>query len=86
MDAATAKKVMAPHDTPTPAGILQLGLGFWASKTMLSAVELGVFTQLGHGPLHADALTAKLGLHARAARDFLDTLVSLGMLERNGDV
>ena len=29
----------------TPDGILQLGLGFWASKTLLSAVELGVFTQ-----------------------------------------
>jgi hypothetical protein len=35
----------------TPEGILQLGLGFWASKTLLSAVELGVFTELGRGPL-----------------------------------
>ena len=66
----------------TPEGILQLGLGFWASKTLLSAVELGVFTELGHGPLSADDLIARLGLHRRSAHDFLDALVALGMLER----
>ena len=66
----------------TPEGILQLGLGFWASKTLLSAVELGVFTELGHGPLSADDLIARLGLHRRSAYDFLDALVALGMLER----
>ena len=66
----------------TPEGILQLGLGFWASKTLLSAVDLGVFTELGHGPLSADDLIARLGLHRRSAYDFLDALVALGMLER----
>ncbi len=67
----------------TPAGIMQLGLGFWASKTLLSAVELGVFTELAGGPLPLDALQARLGLHDRGARDFLDALVALGMLDRN---
>ena len=33
-------------DEPSPRAILELGLGFWASKTLLSAVELGVFTTL----------------------------------------
>jgi hypothetical protein len=37
--------------TLTPERILHLGLGFWGSKTLLSAVELGVFTQLAQGPL-----------------------------------
>ena len=32
------------HDQPDPGKILQTGLAFWASKTLLSAVELGVFT------------------------------------------
>jgi hypothetical protein len=41
----------ASSEPLTPEGILQLGLGFWASKTLLSAVELGVFTELGRGPL-----------------------------------
>ena len=66
----------------TPANIMQLGMGFMASKTLLSAIELGVFTQLSNGPRSAEELTASLGLHQRAARDFFDALVSLGMLER----
>ena len=64
---------------PDPAPILQLGLGFWGSKTLLSAVELGVFTELADGPLDVETLR-RLGLHPRAARDFLDALVALGML------
>ncbi len=66
----------------TPESILQLGLGFWASKTLLSAIELNVFTELAKGPLEAAALQKRLGLHARSARDFFDTLTSLGMLTR----
>ncbi|HWS53449.1 MAG TPA: methyltransferase [Pyrinomonadaceae bacterium] len=66
-----------------PEQIMQLGLGFWASKTLLSAVELGLFTELARGPLDAATLGERLGLHPRASRDFLDALVSLRMLERD---
>jgi hypothetical protein len=69
----------------TPEKILQTGLAFWASKTLLSAVEMGVFTELANGPERFDALSGRLGLHARSARDFLDTLVALGFLKRDGD-
>ena len=31
---------------PSPEHILQVGMGFWASKTLLSAVELELFTVL----------------------------------------
>ena len=75
---------MAEH--PTPEGILQLGLGFWGSKTLLSAVELGVFAELGKGPVDTDDLVQRIGLHRRSARDFLDSLVALGMLRREGDL
>lgn len=68
----------------TPESIMQLGLGFWGSKTLLSAIELGVFTELAPAPLAAAELTARLNLHGRGARDFFDTLVALGMLEREG--
>ena len=51
----------------TPDGIMQLGFGFWGSKTLLSAVELGLFTELAKGPLDEAALTARLG----AARGWL---------------
>jgi len=67
---------------PTPERILQVGLGFWASKALLSAVEMGLFTELARHPENLDAVQARLGLHPRAARDFLDTLVALGFLER----
>src|ERR687883_1138993 len=66
----------------TPERILGLGLGFWGSKTLLSAVELGLFTELAKGPLDAEALRQRLGLHPRSSRDFFDALVALGLLER----
>jgi hypothetical protein len=75
----------ATHTHPTSEGILQLGLGFWGSKTLLSAVELGVFSALAEGPQDTETLRRRLGLHPRGARDFFDALVALGMLEREGD-
>ena len=69
----------------TPDKIMELGTAFWGSKTLLSAVELGVFSELANGPLDADTLRDRLGLHPRSARDFFDALVALGMLERDGD-
>jgi SAM-dependent methyltransferase len=72
---------------PDPGAIMQVGTAFWASKTLLSAVELGLFTELAaNGPGDADALRERLGLHPRAARDFLDALVALGMLDRTNGV
>jgi hypothetical protein len=77
---------VAPNTDLTPAPILELGLAFWGSKTLLSAVELGVFTELAGGPLSRQDLTGRLGLHQRGARDFLDALVALGMVEREGEI
>src|SRR5437762_671572 len=62
--------------------ILQVGLGFWPSKTLLSAIEMELFTELAQRPESLETLTARLGLHSRSARDFLDALVALGFLER----
>ncbi len=69
----------------TPERIFSLGLAFWGSKTLLSAVEIGLFTELAKGSLDFETLTERLMLHPRSARDFLDALVALGMLEREGD-
>ena len=68
-----------------PSHILQVGTGFWASKTLLSAVELQLYTHLGDGPLTGAELESRLGLHERATYDFLDALVSLHLLARDGD-
>ena len=69
----------------TPDAIMQLGFAFWGSKTLLSAVEMGLFTALADGPLTAEELRARLKLHPRSVRDFLDALVALGQLERTDD-
>jgi hypothetical protein len=76
-------------DTPhyggndTPDAIMRLGLGFMASKALLSAVELGLFTLIAKGPLAAEEIRVRLGLHSRGLHDFLDALVALGMLEKH---
>ena len=36
-------------EQPTPEQILKIGLGFWPAKVLLSAVEMGLFTELAHG-------------------------------------
>ena len=70
----------------TPEHIMQVGMGFWASKTLLSAVELGVFSTLADAPADLPTLQKKLALHQRSARDFLDALVALKLLERENGI
>jgi O-methyltransferase domain/Dimerisation domain len=64
---------------------MQVALGFFASKALLSATELGLFSELADGALTLETISSRLGLHARGARDFLDALVALGVLERHGN-
>ena len=65
---------------------MQLGLAFCSSKTLLSAIELGLFTELAKSPLSASDLRDRLKLHPRSALDFFDALVALGMLEREDGI
>jgi len=69
--------------TPSPNRILEIGCGFRASKVLLSAIELGVFTVLAEQSLDAAALMRQTGLHERGVRDFFDSLVALGFLRRS---
>ena len=62
--------------------IMQIGTGFMASKTLLSAVEMELFTELAKHPEDLATLSGRLGLHPRSAHDFLDALVALRLLER----
>lgn len=68
----------------SPTRIIETGMGFWASKVLLTAVNIGLFTRLGRGPASAQKLKEKLGLHERGLYDFLDALVAMGFLERKG--
>jgi hypothetical protein len=80
------EEIAMSSSAPSPANILQIGMGFMASKTLLSAVEMEVFTELAKHPEDLETLTGRLGLHPRSSRDFLDSLVSLGFLERKDGV
>ena len=68
----------------SPAKIMEVGLGFMASKTLLAAVDLGLFTFLVDGERKGKEIADALGLHDRGLYDFLDTLVALGFLGRDG--
>ncbi len=68
-----------------PSHIMEVGTGFWPSKILLSAVELELFTHLGDESMTAGEIEQRLELHPRATYDFLDALVALRFLERDGD-
>jgi hypothetical protein len=72
-------------DQLDPGHIMQTATAFWASKVLLTAVELDLFTALGDGPMTAPELGKALGLHPRGTYDFFDALVALKFLDRDGD-
>jgi hypothetical protein len=69
----------------TPDHILEVGMGFFASRTLLSAVEMKLFSIMGNDELSGDEIGERLALAVRGRDDFLDALVSLGFLTREGD-
>ena len=69
----------------TPARIMDVGMAFWPARTLLTAVKLGVFSELGNAAMTGEDLRDALGLHPRSTPDFFDTLVALRFLERDGD-
>ena len=68
-----------------PSHIMQTATAFWASKVLLTAVELDVFSALDDAPMTASQLGKHLGLHPRGTYDFFDALVALHFLSRDGD-
>jgi hypothetical protein len=76
---------MAEPPQLDPGHIMQVGMGFWPSKTVLSAVELDLFTHLGGDAFTGEEIREKLDLHPRGIYDFLDTLVAVHILDRDGD-
>lgn len=70
----------------SPERILQTGMAFWGSKTLLTAVEIELFTDLAKHPGDLESVQGRMGLHPRGARDFLDALVALGFLQRDNGI
>jgi hypothetical protein len=71
---------------PDPANIMKIGMGFFASKVLLTAVNEGLFTYLAHKSQSIPEIKNEMGWKCtdRHAMDFLDTLHSLGFLKREG--
>jgi precorrin-6B methylase 2 len=67
-----------------PSRLFEVGMGFFASKVLLTAVKLELFTYLAEKPLTGKQIKHRLCLHGRGLYDFLDALVALGFLERSG--
>ena len=68
----------------TPERIMQVGMAYWGSKALLSAVGMGLFTRLSERTMTLEELTKALSLNPRGARDFFDSLVAMGFLTREG--
>jgi hypothetical protein len=72
---------------PSPANIMQIGTGFWASKILLSAIKFQVFTKLANGKkMSAKEIKTSLSLNCtdRHFYDLLDALTVFGFLKREG--
>jgi 2-polyprenyl-3-methyl-5-hydroxy-6-metoxy-1,4-benzoquinol methylase len=67
-----------------PAAMKLLGNAFCAAKLLLTATEVGVFSELERRPATGGELTEALGLHPRGVPDFLRALVAMGLLEEDG--
>lgn len=82
----THTKTFAGVEEPviSPDAIMQTGLAFWASKVLLTAVNLDLFTLLGKDGKTAEEIKLRLGLQNRGLYDFLDALVALRFLYREG--
>jgi hypothetical protein len=73
------------NTTPNPSFILQTAFGFWGSKALLTAVDVGLFTKLADRRLTGTELSQELQFHPRANPDFFDALVAMKFLDRDGD-
>src|SRR3954465_13658644 len=66
----------------SPEKFIQIGMGFWPARALMSAVELGVCTELAKGEKTAEQLSTALGINGRGVKDFLDALVALHIIQR----
>jgi 2-polyprenyl-3-methyl-5-hydroxy-6-metoxy-1,4-benzoquinol methylase len=71
--------------SPTPDAILQTAFSFWNSKVLLTAVTFDLFTKLGQRRLTGAQIGEELALHPRGIADFLDSLVAMKFVEREGN-
>jgi ubiquinone/menaquinone biosynthesis C-methylase UbiE len=67
-----------------PDKVMEVFLGFWTARTVMAAVEMGVFDLLHEKELSADAVAEQLDVQLRPARALLDTCAANGLLDKAG--
>jgi len=67
---------------PDPAAVLDLIEAFRRSKTMFTAVSMGVFDRLSNAPARAAEVAGALGANADAMERLLDACAALGLLAK----
>ncbi|MEE4120507.1 MAG: methyltransferase [Paracoccaceae bacterium] len=65
--------------------ISDIAFGYMGSKALFAALEFGIFTHLGEGPLPLDALAARTGLAPERARMLMTALTGLGLTVPAGE-
>jgi SAM-dependent methyltransferase len=78
-----ANETSASLASADPAPIFKVATGFMAAKALFAASELGLFEALAESPATLEALAARCGLTVRATRISADSMVALGLLERD---
>jgi O-methyltransferase domain/Dimerisation domain len=73
------------REQPHANRLFEIGSAYRQAKVLLSAVELGIFSVLATGPLSEPDLAARTNVNKRAARDFFDALVAMGLLTRDAE-
>ena len=73
----------APQQELTPLPLMQLATGFWASKALFAAHEIGLFSLLARRDGGtADQVAADLEIAERPAEMLLTACASLGLLDK----
>lgn len=83
--------IMSSTHEITPSAIMQMTIGFWVSKTLMTAVELDIFTKISSykNDKNVESITLEefqdiIGIReSRPAEAFTTALVSLGLLKVN---
>ena len=69
----------------TPKSILKVAMGFMAAKHLFVASEVGLFEALAAGPATIEELASQTGVPSRTIAIAAAAMVSLGLIEQDGD-
>jgi hypothetical protein len=69
----------------TPEPIIKVAMGFMAAKHLFVASEVGLFEALAAGPATIEELASRTGVPSRTIAIAVAAMVSLGLIEQDGD-